>query len=257
MERVDRPLVVSIGTTHPWNIAGVGLDAQVCAQLQCAHAMAVAAVSAQDERGLHAVHVVPPEILRAQLEALPSGIAAYRIGALVSSENARIVAQFVRERAGGTPVVVDPVIAVTLGGALQSDPALLQTLRDELLALPVVVTPNAPEAAQMLGMPADSGDALAAAARAFVDRGAAAALVKGGHLDGDPVDILAFPGGQRRFEAPRLPSAMRGSGCTLAAALACELALGHAIEAAVQRAREYVRVKIAARTMRGSLQVAF
>lgn len=257
MERVDRPLVASIGTTHPWNIAGVGLDAQVCAELHCAHAMAVVAVSAQDERGLHALHVVPPEIVRAQLEALPPGVAAYRIGALVSSETVRIVAQFVRERASGIPVVVDPVIGVTLGGALQSDAALLQTLRDELLALPVIVTPNAPEAAHLLGMPADSAGALQAAARAFVDRGAAAALVKGGHLEGDPADILAVPDGEHRFEAPRLPGSMRGSGCTLAAALACELALGHELEAAVRSARDYVRAKISKRTMRGALQVAF
>ena len=257
MEHVNRPLVASIGTTHPWNIAGVGLDAQVCAELQCAHAMAVVAVSAQDQRGLHALHVVPPQIVRAQLQALPPDVAAYRIGALVSSEAVRIVTQFIRERASGTPVVVDPVIGVTLGGALQSDAALLNTLRDELLTLPVIVTPNAPEAAQLLDMPADSSDALRAAARAFVDRGAAAALVKGGHLEGDPADVLAVRNGERRFEAPRLPGSMRGSGCTLAAALACELALGHDLETAVQNAREYVRAKIAAHTMRGALQVAF
>lgn len=257
VERIAHPLVVSIGTTHPWNIAGAGLDARVCAELHCAHAMALAAVSAQDERGLRDVHVVPPDTLRAQLDSLPRDVAAYRVGALVSSETVRIVAEFLREGARTTPVVVDPVISVTLGGALQADGALLQTLRDELLTLPVIVTPNAPEAAQLLDAPADTAEAIRAAARTFVARGAAAALVKGGHLAGDPVDMLAFPGGEREFRAPRLPGAMRGSGCTLAAALACELAHGSALEDAVERARAYVRGKIAARTMRGGLQVAF
>ena len=254
---MNLPVVASIGTTHPWNIAGVGLDARVCAEYGVFHAVAVVAVSAQDASGLRGVHVVPSEMVRAQLESLPGGVSAYRVGALVSSETVRTVAAFLRERAGSVPVVVDPVLCASLGGRLQTDGGLLAALRDELLTLPVIVTPNAPEAAELLGMPVDTQDAQRAAARAFVARGAAAALVKGGHLAGDPADVLADRDGVRLFSGSRLTGSMRGSGCTLAAALSAELALGRDLPSAVDGARTYVRAKIAAGTMRGGLQVAF
>jgi len=254
---VSAPLVVSVGTTHPWNIAGVGLDARVAAEYGLAHAVAIAAVSAQDDRGLHALHVIPGDALRAQLESLPNDAATYRIGALVSSENVRVVAAFLRERAARAAVVVDPVIAVTLGGELRSDDDLFSTLRDELLTLPVIVTPNIEEAAQLVGVDVRSLNAMRSAAQTLVSRGARAALIKGGHLDGQPFDVLASSRGVQTFSGERLAGAMRGSGCTLAAALACELALGRDLPDAAAAARAFVREKIAARTMRGGLQVAF
>jgi hydroxymethylpyrimidine/phosphomethylpyrimidine kinase len=250
-------LVASIGTTHPWNIAGVGLDARVCAEYGVDHAMAVVAVSAQDAQGLHELHVIPPDAVRAQLQALPDDVAAYRIGALVSSKTVDIVARFLRKRADRVPVIVDPVIAVSLGGALQSDPDLLATLREELLTLPVIVTPNVPETERLLETRIARVEDLRAAAREFVDRGARAAYVKGGHLLGDPIDVLVSDSTEQTFTDTRLPGSMRGSGCTLAAALAAELALGHDLDSAAASARSYVRAKIAAGTMRGGLQVAF
>lgn len=250
-------LVASIGTTHPWNIAGVGLDARVLAEYGLRHAMAVVAVTAQDEDGLHALHVVPPQIVAAQLESLPEDVAAFRVGALVASETVRVVAAFLRERAAHTPVVVDPVLAVSLGGSLQSDDALPETLRDALLTLPVIVTPNVPEAEQLLNVRIETPEDARLAARRFVERGARAALLKGGHLHGEPVDVLASDAGDEAFSGARLPGSMRGSGCTLAAALAAELALGRDLRTATAAARSYVREKIAAGTMRGTLQVAF
>lgn len=254
---MSEPLVASIGTTHPWNIAGIGLDSRICADYGVCQAMAVVAVSAQDARGLQALHVIPPDVIRAQLDTLPDDIVAFRVGALVSSETVRIVADYIRARVTLVPVVVDPVIGVSLGGELRADEELLATLRDELLTLPVIVTPNAPEAALLLGMPVDTTNALHIAARRFVERGAAAAFVKGGHLRGDAVDVLVTDSEEHAFAGTRLPGSMRGGGCALAAALMCELALGRDIVSAAESARAYVRDKIAARTIRSGLQVAF
>lgn len=242
MER--SPLIVSIGTVHPWGIAGVGLDAHVACDYRFRHAMAVAAVSAQDEHGVRALHAIPAAMLRAQMESLPDDVRAFRIGALVSAENAAAVAEYLDERARHLPAVLDPVLGATLGGSLAHDD-LLPTIRERLLPLPMVMTPNILEAQRLLQQRVENLVDMEAAARAFVDLGARAALVTGGHLPGDPADVLATRDRVQIFRAHRLPGEMRGTGCTLAAALACELARGTQLETAVEIARAYVREKIA------------
>ncbi|HZZ64656.1 MAG TPA: PfkB family carbohydrate kinase [Candidatus Baltobacteraceae bacterium] len=253
---MSKPVIASIGTTHPWNIAGVGLDAQIACEYGLPHAAAIVAVSAQDQHGLHAIHPVPAALVTEQLHSFPPGIAVYLAGALVSNENVRAVAAFVQDL-GEAVVVVDPVLSVSLGGDLQTDADLARTLNSCLLTLPVIVTPNLGEVERLTGKaPADAA-AMEAAARQFVRNGAKAALVTGGHLRGDPVDVLATAQGIQSFSDTRIPGDMRGCGSTLAAALACELALGKKLAPAVQDARAYVRAKIAAGRMRGGLQVAF
>ncbi len=254
---MSAPLLVSVGTTHPWNIAGVGLDARVALGYGLVHAMAVAAVSAQDETGLQALHVVPADALAAQLRGLPADPAAYRIGALGSSENVRIVAAHLRDRAANVPVVVDPAAGATLGGALWADGDAMPAICSELLPLGVIVTPNLSEAQMLTGMPVADVEQMRAAGSALIRRGARAAIVKGGHLEGDPVDVVCTAEGCTPYAGERIGAAMRGSGCTLAAALACELALGRDLDSAVRSARAYVRTRIASGTMRGGLQVAF
>ena len=250
-------LVVSIGTTHPWNIAGVGLDAHVAAEYGVAHAGVVVAVSAQDAHGLRDLQVVSPKLVRAQLESLPDGIAAYRVGALVASETVHTVASSLSARARGVPVVVDPVVSVSLGGELQADGDLQRALVQQIVPLGVVLTPNIVEAGQMLGIQVKDESSMREAAQRFVDLGASAAIITGGHLEGDPVDVLIARSLEERFDGPRLMGSMRGGGCTFAAALACELALGRNLRTAAANAHAYVREKIAAMTMRGGLQVAF
>jgi hydroxymethylpyrimidine/phosphomethylpyrimidine kinase len=219
--------------------------------------MAVAAVSAQDERGLHDLHVIPPQTVRAQLQSLPGDIAAFRVGAAGSSENVRAIAAYLRGLPSRPAVVVDPVIAVTLGGELSADDDVMETIEDELLPLAVVITPNIAEAAQLAQMHVQSVDDMRAAGKRLVARGAFAAYMKGGHLDGDPVDVLVTAQAEEAYSEARLEGSMRGSGCTLAAALACELALGRDLRSAATLARAYVRTRIAAHTTRGGLQVAF
>ena len=240
-----KPIVISIGTTHPWNVAGVGRDIVVASERDVRVFTAVAAVSAQDASGVTALHAVPVEVLRAQLAALPWDAAgAVRIGALATIANVRAAAAIVRARPT-LPTVVDPVFVASSGGELLEASARY-ALRDELASLPnVVMTPNLEEAAEMLGVMPIERDAIAEAASALQRLGAHAVLLKGGHLDGDPVDALATAGGVELFSEPRIAASMRGTGCTLAMALACELANGTPLRHAVHAARAHVRAEIA------------
>lgn len=251
------PLVVSIGTTHPWNIAGVGLDAHVARSLGCAHAAVVVAVSAQGLHGVTALAPVDPETVRAQIADLPAPVAAYRVGALVAPAIAEAVIDALAARPG-VPIVIDPVLRASLGGTLAHGGGLTQALAG-FAALPrTYITPNLEEAAALCRRPLPAEEAeMTALAERLVERGFAGAVVTGGHLPGDPVDVAAERGAVRRFPATRLPGSMRGTGCVFAAALACELARGAAFLEAAESAQSYVRARIAQRVERGGLQVAF
>lgn len=242
---MSAPIVLSIGTSHPWNVAGVGRDLIVGTELGTRVFTAVAAVSAQDRDGIQALHQVPAEVLRRQLATLPwESAGAVRIGALAALENVRAVADSIRARPA-LPVVVDPVFRASRGGEL-ADPATRYAIRDELATLGnVVLTPNLDEAADLLAIEPILRDTIAEAAAALQRRGALAVLLKGGHLDGDPVDVLATGDGVETYGESRIGAAMHGTGCTLAMALACELAAGRPLRHAVHAARAYVRAQIA------------
>ncbi len=238
-------IVISIGTTHPWNVAGVGRDLVVGAEYGVRVFTAVAAVSAQDGRGVTALHPVPAEVLAAQIAALPwDAVGAVRIGALPTLCAVRAVAEPLRLRPS-LLAVVDPVFTASRGGEL-CDIAARYAIRDELARLSnVVLTPNLDEAAFLLGTPPVDRDSIGDAAVALRARGAAAVLLKGGHLDGDPADALATHDGVEIFSEARIAGSMHGTGCTLAMALACELAAATPIVHAVRAARAYVRAQLA------------
>jgi hydroxymethylpyrimidine/phosphomethylpyrimidine kinase len=239
------PIVLSIGTTHPWNIAGIGRDLVVGCDLGARVFTTVVAVSAQDGRGVRALHPVPADAIAAQLAAMPWDAAgAVRVGALPTLAAVRAVSEPLRLRPW-LPAVVDPVFAASGGGEL-TDAAARYAVRDELVSLAsVVLTPNLEEAAFLLGISVITRDTLSESATALQARGAAAVLLKGGHLDGDPADALATAGGVEIFREPRIGGSMHGTGCTLAMALACELAGGTPIAHAVRAARAYVRAQLA------------
>lgn len=238
-------IVLSIGTTHPWNVAGVGRDLVVGTEYGARVFTAVAAVSAQDGRGVTALHPVPADVLGAELAALPwDSAGAVRIGALPTLAAVRAVAESLRSRPS-LPAVVDPVFASSRGGKL-SDSAARYGARDELAGLrSVVLTPNLDEAAFLLGTSAIERDGIGEAAAALRERGASAVLLKGGHLTGEPADALATAAGVEIFSEPRIAGSMHGTGCTLAMALACELGAGRPIAHAVRAARAYVRAQLA------------
>lgn len=253
----ERPLVVSIGTTHPWNIAGVGLDLLVGDEFNVRVITVVVAASAQDKGGLHALHAIPADVVRAQLATVPwDAVDAIRIGAFASGEAVHDVASAVRAHPE-LPAVVDPVFGATLGGAFAT-PAVVDALRDDLATLGnVILTPNLDEAAMLLGGERIARADLARAASELQRRGARAVLLKGGHLDGEPADALASANGVDAFVGERLETSMRGTGCVLAMALACELARGLQLVHAVQSARSYVRARIARQTRFMGLNVAY
>jgi hydroxymethylpyrimidine/phosphomethylpyrimidine kinase len=238
-------IVLSIGTSHPWNVAGTGRDLLVGSDRGARVFTAIAAVSAQNAHGVVALHAVPAETLRAQLATLPWDAAgAVRIGALATLANVRAATALVRARPS-LPAVVDPVFSASRGGALTDDPARY-AVRDELATLDnVILTPNLEEAALLLGTHPIGREEIGEAARALQQRGAGAVLLKGGHLHGDPVDAFATAQGVETFSEPRIAGEMRGTGCTLAMALACELANGTPLHQAVGAARAYVRAEIA------------
>ncbi len=243
---MNGPIVLSIGTTHPWNVAGVGRDLTIGSELSARVFTAVAAVSAQDARGVRALQSIAGDVFAAQLQALPWAAAgAVRVGALATAENAALVATMLRAHPD-TPAVVDPVFAASQGGNL-ADAAARATVREELAVLPaVILTPNLDEAALLLGVERVDRESIAEAAQALQRRGPLAVLVKGGHLNGDPADALATASGVELLAESRIAAEMRGTGCTLAMVLACELARGAELRDAVLAARTYVRAKLAA-----------
>lgn len=235
--------LASIGTTHPWNIAGIGLDARVAQRLEVRHVMVVAGVSAQGE-GERVAASLDPEIVAAQLRAVRRAQPdAYRIGALLSPQSVEAVAAGLDGVA--VPIVCDPV-AASSEGLVFADGATLAALRKRLFPLCALVTPNLAEASHLSGFPVNDRATMAGAAHTLVERDrAGAALVTGGHLDGEASDVLYADGKTTTFAGTQLPGGMRGTGCVLAAAAAVYLARGENLIDAIGAARALVRDAIA------------
>lgn len=254
MPRPAVPVVLSIAGSDSGGGAGVQADIKTCAALGAYCTTAITALTAQNTCGVQEVHVPPPSFLSAQLNSVMSDIHVdvVKTGMLPDAASVRIVARFVREhRAALRAVVVDPVLVATSGDALAGDGALA-ALRDELLPLATVVTPNAPEAEALLARPRGSlvdEAGMREACEAVGALGARAVLVKGGHvagMRGGATDVLWDGAG---FEAVSRPwvdgKNTHGTGCTLASAIAAGLAKGADVRSAVRAAKDYVHRGIA------------
>ena len=208
---------------------------------------AITAVTVQNTLGVTGVHAIPIEIIRAQIVAVLSDIGADAIktGMLGSADAVRAVADAIFELAKQIPVVVDPVMVAKGGAALLEDDAV-GALRERLLPMAALLTPNVPEAERLTGLTIVSEDDQIKAAKALLQMGAGAVLLKGGHRDGAEVtDVLLTDGGMRVFRAPRVNStSTHGTGCTLASACAAGLAQGMNLENAVARAHAFVQEAI-------------
>lgn len=251
-------IVLSIGTTHPWNTSGVGLDLQVGTELGVHVCSIVTAVAAQGTRGVTSIETIPTANVRKQLETVErDDIAAIRVGALTSLENVGLIAETLRTHRR-IPAVVDPVMSATLGGTAFASEATVQAMRERIATLPnVILTPNLREAAILLGIEELDRDAIGSAATTLQRLGSRAVLVKGGHLRGNPVDALATAEHIEMFGGDRLEHDMRGTGCVLAMSLAFYLARGDDLRVAVQHARAFVRKKIKGARQFGDLRVAY
>lgn len=222
------PCILAIGGLDPSGHAGLAADLRAGAAVGALVAPVAAALTVQGGDAL-GVQAVEAALLARQLRAAAQGLGleAVKAGLLPGAAQAGALLGFLREQPG-LPLVLDPVLAATRGGSLvQAD--LLPYLRRELLPACSLLTPNLPEAAALLGQPLGAGrGGLEAAARALLDLGVPALLLKGGHLDGpDSPDLFADAQGLSWLESERVPSAnTRGTGCSLATLIAIALAQG-------------------------------
>ena len=221
--------------------AGIQADIKTVTMLGGYAATAITAVTVQNTLGVSAVHPIPTDIVVAQARAVLDDIGAdvVKTGMLGSAEIVEAVADLLA--AAGVPAVIDPVMIAKGGAALLADSAL-ETVRARLVPLAAVLTPNAPEAAALTGLPVETTGDLRRAADALLAMGARAVLMKGGHVPGETVtDLLITPAGETSFSGPRIETRhTHGTGCTLASAVAAGLAQGQPLETAVAHAWAYV-----------------
>ncbi len=222
--------------------AGIQADLKTFAAHGVHGLSAIAALTAQHTRGVTGVHVPPVDFLRAQIDACFADfdIGAVKLGMLANADVIAAVADALR--AHRPPfVVLDPVMVATSGARLL-EPEALQALRERLLPLAAVATPNLPEAELLLGHAIADRAGMRTAAGELLELGARAVLLKGGHLldGGDVVDVYADVDGLREISHPRLRIEAHGTGCTLASAIAANLCLGRSVADACSAATDYV-----------------
>jgi hydroxymethylpyrimidine/phosphomethylpyrimidine kinase len=243
----EYPRVLSIAGSDSSGGAGIQADLKTFAALGCYGMTAITALTAQNTLGVRAIHGVPPQMLREQIDAVVEdiGVDAVKIGMLHAPDIVQTVAEAI-DRHALKKVVLDPVMVATSGAVLIENPAIAALVR-ELFPRADVVTPNLDEASLLVGRPLISEHDMEAAAQELLAMGAQAVLLKGGHLAGDVVrDLLVTQNGELHWMgAPRIHSAnTHGTGCTLSSAIAAQLALGLTLLEAVQAARAYVRAAL-------------
>lgn len=222
--------------------AGIQADLKTFAAHGVYGMSAITAVTAQNTLGVTAVHVVPADIVIAQIEAVAAdiGVDAVKTGMLATAAIVEAVAAAIAEL--DLPnVVVDPVM-VAKGGSRLLDADAIDAMKAELLPRARVITPNAAEAAALLDREVRTLEQAREAARLLKALGPPAVIVKGGHLEGDEaIDILVDGARMVELRAPRIDTRhTHGTGCTLASAIAAHLALGASVEEAARRAKTYL-----------------
>jgi hydroxymethylpyrimidine/phosphomethylpyrimidine kinase len=234
--------------------AGIQADLRTFAALEVYGASAITAVTAQNTLGVRDVVALPPAFVANQIDAVLDDIpiAAIKTGMLA---NAAIVDAVARELTKcNVPVIVDPVMVSKSGAALLDDSAV-DTLKRAIIPRATLITPNLAEATRLVGHTVRTVDEQEQAAKELVRMGAKAALVKGGHATGDPVDVL-FDGNEiLRIFAERIDTQhTHGTGCTYAAAIAAYVARGEKLVVAVQHAHAFVQeaIRTAPRLGRGN-----
>jgi hydroxymethylpyrimidine/phosphomethylpyrimidine kinase len=237
-------VVATVGTTHPLAFAGLVFAALALAEEGVRPVCIVAGVTAQDAARVTACAPIDAATIRAQFAALrDANVEAFHVGALLSVEAVYAVAAGLADHPL-IPVVLDPVLAAS-GGDRLGEGAVRAALCDALIPRATIVTPNLDEAGALLDRTVADLDAMHEAATALVALGAQAALVKGGHLGGDPHDVYADANGARTLPSHRVAGTLRGSGDLLAVTIAACLARGASLPEAIEHARHRVREAIA------------
>ena len=242
------PRILSIAGSDSGGGAGIQADLKTFSALGCFGMTAITALTAQNTTGVRAIHGVPPQMLRDQIDAVADdiGVDAVKIGMLHSPDIVQTVAQAI-DRHGLVNVVLDPVMVATSGAVLIDNPAIAALVR-ELFGRVALVTPNLDEASLLVGRALANEEDMQAAAQELLTMGAKAVLLKGGHLASEVVSdlLLVRDASSHWMRGPRIQTAnTHGTGCTLSAAIAAQLALGDTLLQAVEAARMYVRGALA------------
>jgi hydroxymethylpyrimidine/phosphomethylpyrimidine kinase len=238
------PSVLVIAGLDPSGNAGLLADAEAIRAIGGRPLCVATALTVQTTRAVKRWEPVAPAIVQESAHALllEENVRAVKIGMIADAKVAEAVGKLIGSRRD-LPIVVDPVLQSSSGALLFK--GSLDQARDAYLSLAAhaLITPNLLETAALLELPRQpqDGAGVESAARALVAKGVRAALVKGGHLTGEPVDALAMGGASEQFAGTRIPGKVRGTGCRLASALAAGLALERPIRDAVIGARAYVR----------------
>lgn len=238
------PRVLVVAGSDSSGGAGIQADIKTVTALGGYAATAVTALTCQNTTSIRRIVGVDPLLVDLQMRSMLDDIGAdaIKIGMLHSEQTVELVARVCESSARGIPIVLDPVVRSSSGVALLS-PEGVEALRERLLPLAAVVTPNADEAEALTGVAVRAPDDMLHALDRFQLMGVSAALVTGGHLEGDQVvDILRTADGEQyRFEHDRLDTrCTHGTGCTLSTAIACGLGEGQTLRGAVEQARAFV-----------------
>lgn len=235
-------VMLSIAGSDPSGGAGIQADLKTASALGVYGATVITALTVQNTRGVTGIHAVPVDFIMAQYDAVVTDleVGAVKIGMLGTVEVVEAVATMLR-RHPVPAMVLDPVMVATSGDRLVPTDAET-AIRDLLLPMATVVTPNVPEAAALTGLAVSSEEDMVLAGEALLDLGVVHALVKGGHLGGaSSIDMLVSGDGAQRFEAPRVrTSNTHGTGCTLSSAIAARLVQGDSVADAVAAAKVYL-----------------
>lgn len=240
----QKPIILTIAGSDSGGGAGIQADIKAISATGGYACSVITALTAQNTQGVTAVHPTPQHIIEAQLDAVFSdlSVTAVKVGMLGDSDTIRTVTSALRKYKPAH-LVVDPVMVTANGDMLLADDAV-HCLREELLPLADVITPNLPEAAALLGAPLPTRlDDVETLFAGLAKLACGAVLIKGGFLQQETrsPDWLLSDGQVRCFDTPRIMTPnTHGTGCTLSAALACYLGQGFAMEAAVERAKHYI-----------------
>ena len=243
------PIAVTIAGSDSSGGAGIQADLKTFSALGVYGASVIAALTAQNTRGVQGIHDVPPAFVTQQIDSVFSDLSvwAVKIGMLSRPETIGAVADgLARHRARN--VVLDPVMVATSGDRLLA-PEAVEALRERLIPAALIITPNLPEAAALLDETvARTEDEMRTQGERLLALGATAVLIKGGHGEApESVDILVDRLGTTRLPAPRIATRnTHGTGCTLSSAIAAGLATGLSLHDAVAAAKAYVTAAIAA-----------
>ncbi|GAA0430908.1 bifunctional hydroxymethylpyrimidine kinase/phosphomethylpyrimidine kinase [Lentibacillus halophilus] len=239
------PASLTIAGTDPSGGAGIQADLKTFQELQSYGMSVITSIVAQNTTGVQDVQHLSESMIKQQLESVISDIPfqAFKTGMLANID----IMNAVGEKISGleTPYIMDPVMVAASGDPLISEDA--QTyLRDQLLPLTTVITPNIPETEVITGKTVETSEDMQQAAKQMVhEYGAGAALVKGGHMQGKAVDFLYDGNQMHTFTADRIDTTnTHGTGCTYSAAITAYMSQGYPLPEAVQKGKDYVTAAI-------------